>query len=83
VPRHHLFDTLNGAEIIEKWRNDYNTNRPHSSLNGLTPTSSTAPMRAKLEQTLLYERGQIGGQVTTHTPGEKIKQDFGFFPQRS
>jgi putative transposase len=29
-------------EIIEKWRNDYNTNRPHSSLNGLTPTEFAA-----------------------------------------
>jgi putative transposase len=39
----HLFDTLKQArEIIEKWRNDYNTNRPHSSLNGLTPTEFAA-----------------------------------------
>ena len=39
----HLFDTLKHArEIIEEWRNDYNTNRPHSSLNGLTPTEFAA-----------------------------------------
>ena len=25
-------------QIIEEWRIDYNTNRPHTSLNGLTPT---------------------------------------------
>ncbi|MBA4613739.1 transposase [Stappia taiwanensis] len=24
-------------EIIEKWRIDYNLNRPHTSLDGLTP----------------------------------------------
>jgi putative transposase len=34
----HLFANLNDArQIIEEWRIDYNTNRPHSSLNGLTP----------------------------------------------
>src|SRR6185503_1216021 len=35
----HLFANLNEArQIIEAWRIDYNTNRPHTSLNGLTPT---------------------------------------------
>jgi putative transposase len=35
----HLFTNLKEArEIIEAWRIDYNTNRPHTSLNGLTPT---------------------------------------------
>jgi putative transposase len=35
----HLFANLNEARnIIEEWRIDYNTNRPHSSLKGLTPT---------------------------------------------
>lgn len=29
-------------EIIEAWRIDYNTNRPHTSLNGLTPTEFAA-----------------------------------------
>src|SRR5215216_4606958 len=34
----HLFTNLKEArQIIEEWRIDYNTNRPHSSLNGLTP----------------------------------------------
>ena len=34
----HLFVSLKEArQIIEEWRIDYNTNRPHSSLNGLTP----------------------------------------------
>ena len=34
-----LFTNLNEArQIIEDWRIDYNTNRPHTSLNGLTPT---------------------------------------------
>jgi putative transposase len=35
----HLFTNLKEAQqIIEEWRIDYNTNRPHTSLNGLTPT---------------------------------------------
>ena len=47
-PRHeclneHLFANLKEARrIIEEWRIDYNTNRPHSSLNGLTPTEFAA-----------------------------------------
>ena len=39
----HLFANLKDArQIIEEWRTDYNTNRPHSSLNGLTPTEFAA-----------------------------------------
>ena len=39
----HLFTNLNEArQIIEEWRIDYNTNRPHTSLNGLTPTEFAA-----------------------------------------
>ena len=39
----HLFANLKEArEIIEDWRTDYNTNRPHTSLNGLTPTEFAA-----------------------------------------
>ena len=34
----HLFTSLPEARrIIEAWRIDYNTKRPHTSLNGLTP----------------------------------------------
>lgn len=34
----HLFRGLHHArEIIERWRNDYNHQRPHTSLKGLTP----------------------------------------------
>jgi len=36
----HLFGSLMAARrIIEEWRVDYNTERPHTSLNGLTPTA--------------------------------------------
>lgn len=34
----HLFSSLKDARrILEAWRIDYNTQRPHSSLQGLTP----------------------------------------------
>jgi putative transposase len=34
----HIFTSYRNAQhIIETWRTDYNQNRPHSSLNGLTP----------------------------------------------
>lgn len=34
----HIFQNLPEARnIIEQWRIDYNTQRPHTSLNGLTP----------------------------------------------
>jgi putative transposase len=39
----HLFASLTKAsKIIEAWRIDYNTKRPHTSLNGLTPTEFAA-----------------------------------------
>jgi putative transposase len=35
----HVFSSYAHARnIIEDWRNDYNQNRSHTSLNGLTPT---------------------------------------------
>lgn len=38
----HLFSSLgNAQEIIETWRIDYNTQRPHTSLAGLTPIEFT------------------------------------------
>lgn len=34
----HLFRSYRHArEVIEEWRMDYNLNRPHTSLDGLTP----------------------------------------------
>lgn len=39
----HLFRSYRHAqEIIEEWRNDYNLNRPHTSLDGLTPDEFAA-----------------------------------------
>jgi putative transposase len=42
----HMFGSLTEArQIIEAWRIDYNTNRPHTSLNGLTPSEFAARPR--------------------------------------
>ena len=40
----HLFDSLGDARrIIEAWRIDYNTTRPHTALGGLAPLTDPAP----------------------------------------
>jgi putative transposase len=50
----HLFSSLAAARrIIEAWRIDYNTKRPHTSLNGLTPTAfATRPRQGHKENGL-------------------------------
>lgn len=49
----HLFHSLVQARrIIEAWRIDYNTARPHTSLNGLTPVEFASQRAGSLE---LYE----------------------------
>jgi putative transposase len=36
----HLFANVKEArQIVDDWRIDYNTNRTHTSLDGLTPTT--------------------------------------------
>ncbi|MBO6891522.1 MAG: transposase [Roseibium sp.] len=36
--KEHLFRSFRHArDIIKDWRNDYNLNRPHTSLNRITP----------------------------------------------
>ena len=50
----HLFSSLAAARrIIEAWRVDYNTERPHTSLDGLTPAAfATRPNRGHTEKGL-------------------------------
>lgn len=50
----HLFGSLPAARrIIEAWRSDYNTTRPHTSLNGLTPAAfATRPASGQIENRL-------------------------------
>ena len=39
-----------GAAVIESWRIEYNTERPHSSLGDLTPRSSPRRRRTAYER---------------------------------
>ncbi len=42
----HVFVSLCKAqEIIESWRKDYNANRPHSSLDNMTPEEFSAAFK--------------------------------------
>jgi putative transposase len=53
------------CDIIETWRIDYNTERPHTSLNGLIPTEFAALPSERYNQNRLSlnKRGQVGEQV--------------------
>jgi transposase InsO family protein len=43
-----VFVSLEGArKTIEAWRQDYNTNRPHSSLDNMTPEEFSADFNRK------------------------------------
>ena len=50
----HLFSSLAAArQIIEAWRTDYNEERPHTSLDGLTPAAfATRPKPGHTEEGL-------------------------------
>jgi putative transposase len=52
--KEHLFGSLPAARrISEAWRSDYNTARPHTSLNGLTPAAfATRPASGQMENRL-------------------------------
>ena len=67
-PNEHLFTNLSEARrIIEAWQIDYNTRRPHSSLNGLTPTEFAArPFEGHNQNRDFHKRGHTGGQVTRY-----------------
>jgi putative transposase len=47
----HLFCSLPSAHrIIEAWKSDYNTTRPHTSLKGLAPEAfATRPASVQME----------------------------------
>ncbi len=65
-PNEHLFPSLAAARrIIEAWRTDYNTVRPHSSIGGLAPPSlRIAPARGIWTPKLSYQRPENGEHVS-------------------
>ena len=74
----HLFANLAEARrIIEAWKIDYNTKRPHSSLNGLTPMEFAAPPPRGITRTdSPHDRGQYGEQVKTSRRGGRRAAEF-------
>ena len=55
-----FLDLADAREIIEPWRVDYNTNRPHSALGYATPEefASSLPGHAPGEMTISAQHGQ-------------------------
>ena len=61
----HPFRSSAARHTLELWRIDYNTQRPHTSLNGLTPfTFVNRPPWTTTPTNSGYDRGQQGGKVT-------------------
>lgn len=53
----HLFSSYSQARgIIQRWRHDYNTERPHTSLDGLTPNEFATRSRQDHNQNGFYLR---------------------------
>ena len=77
------FGRARGAPI-EEWSIDYNTNRPHTSLNGLTPTEfATRPNQGpNPEQTLLINEGKLGSRSQTSYAKLDRSNTIIFFPSR-
>jgi putative transposase len=80
----HLFGSLPTARrIIEAWRTDYNTSRPHTSLKGLTPADfANRPASGQMENRLCSltraSRGQ-GHPAELWSPAESpaIRAPYG------
>jgi putative transposase len=57
----HMFANLNEArQIIEEWRIDYNTNRPHKASTGSHRPSLQPAPKGQIQQTLLINEGKLG-----------------------
>ncbi len=55
----HLFMNLNNAKkVIESWRQEYNADRPHSALNGLSPLAFLATNETATQQHSIISIGQ-------------------------
>lgn len=56
----HYFTRLDQArKVIEEWRVDYNTERPHSSLNNLTPEEFIQSLKEKTPETVAVDNVSI------------------------
>ena len=68
----HIFGNLALArKIIESWRIDYNTERPHTSLGGLAPAIYANLNRAARPASLELRKGSARQALTATTSTEK------------
>jgi hypothetical protein len=67
----HRFGSLAVARrIIEAWRSDYNTARPHTSLNALTPAAfATRPASWQWRTGAAHEQGHLGCRIKLYFAG--------------
>ncbi len=81
----HLFRSLPAARtIIEAWRVDYNTCRPHTSLGGLTPNAFANPVQAgpEPERPLVMNGGKQGQGQLRSARGVGLRRAGAGLPQR-
>ena len=62
--------------IIETWRIDYNINRPHTSLNGQTPTEFAQRLRSTRPASLELRIGSAQPVLTTTQSRERNRNGF-------
>ena len=73
----HLFENLAEAKhIIETWRIDYNTQRPHTSLNGLTPSIFAQTHRSTRPASLELCKGSAPPGLTPNSQTETNRNGF-------
>jgi putative transposase len=77
----HWFETLEEAKaIVEDWRQDYNENRPHSTLNDLSPAELVR--RAGLPSPVPVNQGRkltLGMALETQADQKNLQCAWRFF----
>lgn len=73
----HIFGNLAEArKIIESWRIDYNTERPHTSLGGLAPAVYATLNRATRPASLELRKGSAQQALTANLSTERNRNGF-------
>lgn len=73
----HIFGNLAEArEIIENWRIDYNTQRPHTSLGGMAPAVYANLNRSTRPASLELRKGSAQQALTKTRSTERNRNGF-------